>query len=152
MYICSLDGNVLRSFEVAYKKKKVPDDVKNTVYKYYLNKMKNGFFHKVVKRMWQSGTLIRNYYPYYRKITIDPDDNILIFKTNEGARVNSENELILGNENLIFLKYSSTGEFTGKYKMVFSKNDNSFFTPRYFFGDAVYAYFEEEGLQRILLN
>ena len=151
IYICSLKGNVIKSFRVAYKRKKVPDYVKNTVYKFYLKKTKNGFFNKVIKRMWRNGTLIKDYYPYYRKITLDPESNILIFKTNEGASVNSENDLVFGDSNLRFLSYSSSGEFIGKYKIDFSENKSIFFTPSFFFGNAVYSYHEEEGLQRILL-
>ena len=127
LYICSLKGNVIKSFKVAYKRKKVPDYVKNTVYKFYLKKTKNGFFNKVIKRMWRNGTLIKDYYPYYRKITLDPESNILIFKTNEGASVNSENGLVFGDSNVRFLSYSSSGEFIGKYKLDFSENKSIFF-------------------------
>jgi hypothetical protein len=155
IYICSLDGKVLKTFYINLEKKKMSEKTKNIIYNYFYRELrkKDSFYFKVLKRMMKNNTLFRDFYPLYSEITIDSDNNILFWEIIKGIKINKENnELEIGGSIISFTKYLYNGKFLRKYSIDLSDDENINFNSKYIFNNAAYVYSDENGLQRILLD
>ena len=154
IYICSLDGKILKTFKVELEKTKLSEKTKGIIYNYFRRKYKKkqSFFLKIMKRMRNNKTLFRDYYPLYSEITID-SNNILFWEIIKGVNLDKENDTLeIGSQIICFLKYSIDGNLLGRYSIDLSDNKELNFNPKYIFNNAAYVYSDENGLQRILLN
>ena len=92
-YIYSKEGKLLNLINTEYKREKMSEREKETIYRSLKKTFKDRhmfpIYLKTLKKLYKNGTLFPDYKPCYRKIKIDSEGNILIF-----------GELIYGYDNV----------------------------------------------------
>jgi len=126
IFIYSLEGKKLSSFRINLTRKKI----ENKNIEYYLyevvegqpNEIARKKFHQFIK-MSRDKIFFPEYFPYYRKFAVDPEDNILIFLNNLAENTKEVAfQVYKKNGQYICTTKVNSGNFRPVYPTFFHKN------------------------------
>jgi len=134
--IYSLDGQKLNSFEVSLERKRITDDMKKAYFR-MLEEMarKRAQLKPWIQKM-QKEDVFPDHIPYYNRIVVDSEDNILVYKNMWTEKVKIKKDPFELDE-VKFQIYSKEGQHICNARMNFG-NLKPFY-PTYFFENYVYA-------------